>query len=190
MAASGWLAVPPGAPLHTALQVLLRQLAAGLSVPAVCLEALQVLSGKLYMHIMLSARCCLWCCCPGGWQARTCLHSPKWSSGKMPFSGGLAPEPRGPPNALIVARAAACCKQRNVDLADGWGVPSATSQDEAPYPGVRKHAAIRCVARMGHQVTCLVKKVDCEVPHAVAPAAHCLLQGQELMNMRDLCPTR
>jgi hypothetical protein len=84
---------------------------------------------------------------PGGWRAPTCLHSPKWSSGKMPFSGGLAPAPRGPPNALIAAGTAACCKQRNVDLANGWGVPSVTSQYEAQYPGVCKHAAIRCIAR-------------------------------------------
>jgi hypothetical protein len=32
---------------------------------------------------------CASCCC------LTCLHSPKWSSGNMPFSGALAPGPAG-----------------------------------------------------------------------------------------------
>lgn len=31
----------------------------------------------------------------------TCLHSPKWSSGNMPFSGGFAPTPLAPPKAAI-----------------------------------------------------------------------------------------
>jgi hypothetical protein len=59
----------------------------------------------------------------------TFLHSPKWSNGKMPFSGGREPAPRAPPNALMALR------QLFERLCGQWGVITSlrlTERDGVP----------------------------------------------------------
>jgi hypothetical protein len=141
---------PAAAPLHPALEVLARQLLAARGLGVVAAQARQVLVRELGRRAGGRARRAaergVRARCGRGGAARraarrarrrgqaarprppprrqrarrTCLHSPKWSSGKMPFSGGRAPTPRAPPNALMPLRprqvldlVSATCKARD-----------------------------------------------------------------------------